>query len=160
MKISATRCLRPAEGWPRVDWGQVLVGMFRKISMSLISICMFLIAPSRRCSLKTSCSLILKVARECSRSPSLGIEFHHGITSSDRMFSRLSTHMVSITAQAALARVPDFNNVSTVFYERIVSPNDDFSSIAKVLGDDDIAIVIPVTCYNIRGKSERRCQDM
>ena len=80
------------------------------------------------------------------RSPSLGIEFHHGIYKQrPDVQSIVHSHGFWITAQAALARAPRIlNNVSTVFYERTsVSPNDDFSSIAKVLGDDDIAIVIP-----------------
>ena len=80
------------------------------------------------------------------RAPSLGIEFHHGIYKQrPDVQAIVHSHGFWITAQAALARTPRIlNNVSTVFYERTtVSPNDDFASIAKVLGDDDIAIVIP-----------------
>ena len=80
------------------------------------------------------------------RAPSLGIEFHHGIYKQrPDVLSIVHSHGFWITAQAALARAPRIlNNVSTVFYERTtVSPNDDFSSIAKVLGENDIAIVIP-----------------
>ena len=79
-------------------------------------------------------------------SPSLGIEFHHGIYKQrPDVQSIVHSHGFWITAQAALARAPRIlNNVSTVFYERTcVSPNDDFSSIAKALCDEDIAIVIP-----------------
>jgi|GEM_PF-274450 len=80
------------------------------------------------------------------RPPSLGIDFHHGIYKHrPDVQSVVHSHGFWITAQAAYARVPRiFANVSAAFYERtVLSPNDDFNSIAEVLGDDDIAIVIP-----------------
>ena len=80
------------------------------------------------------------------RSPSQGIEFHHGIYKQrEDVQAIVHSHGFWITSQAAFARPPRiFNNVSTVFYERTaVSPNDDFASISQSLGSDDVAILIP-----------------
>ena len=81
-----------------------------------------------------------------SRSPSVGIDFHHAIYNQrPDVQSVVHSHGFWITAQAAFCRPPRiFNNVSAVFYERtVISPNDDFRSIGEAIGHSDIAIVIP-----------------
>ena len=97
------------------------------------------------------------------RSPSQGIEFHHGIYKQrEDVPAIVHSHGFWITAQAAFAHPPHIlNHVSTVFYERTaVSPNDNFASISQSLGSDDIAIVIPrhgaITLGSTLGEAESR----
>jgi len=83
---------------------------------------------------------------ESDRTPSIGIDFHHGIyRQRGDVASVVHTHGFWTTAQAVFGRAPRiFNNVSTVFYERtVISPNDDFKAIGPVLKPEHVAIVIP-----------------
>jgi len=81
-----------------------------------------------------------------SRVISPGIDFHSGIYKlRPDVNGIVHTHGYAITAQSAFGRPPRvFHNLASYFFGRTaVVPDDSIASIAKSLGDDDIAIIIP-----------------